>query len=112
MSRKGTHCPRLRTERGGAGQGRAGQGRAGQGRATLDQAQGSGTALLLDGVLGTWPIFVAKSPQAAHHTYTLCCYTSVPKGAWVSWEASIGLNSKALVIVPAMPCGLPGAHPV
>lgn len=107
LSRRGAHCPRLRTERGGAGQGRA--GRAGQ-----DQAQGSGTAPLLDGVLGTRPISVAKSHQAAHNmcTFPYVCYTSVFKGARATWEASIGLNSKALVAVPALHYGLPGAHPV
>lgn len=58
VSRKGAHCPRLRTER------------AEPGRARLDQAQGSGTALLLDGVLGTRPISGAKSHQSAHNIYT------------------------------------------
>lgn len=42
----------------------------GLGRARLDQAQGSGTALLLDGVLGTQPISGAKSHQSAHNIYT------------------------------------------
>ena len=96
------------------GQGRAGQSQEGLGRAGLDQAQGSGTALLLDGVLGTRPISVAKSHQAAHNMCTFPCvrYTSVFKGVRARWEASIGLNSKALVAVPALHYGLPGAHPV